>query len=320
MLTLISKTNLTLCPNIKEIYYKNRIFLLSNKNNIGIIDLNYTYINIKYFEKILLNTILNNKKILFISTMPETLGCLKYLTTVYNQYYITGKLPRYLITKFNNVLQSKDEIASINLNFKRLFSLPDTFFILNNSTKFNLIHETIKITQKQIPILTLNNLLLNFENSTYNIPVNMNNAEAIYSVFFLINNLLKKNLYTGLKKKYINLKIKNNKINLKLYNILRYRLNKKLKSKLKKKIKKNFKRKNILNFLKYFKNINKKKELKKIILGIIISPEEYLNLQQQKNYIKLFKKFKTYIKLSIKKKKNIKIKKFLKIQKNSKTL
>lgn len=310
MLNLISKTNLTICPNIKEIYYKNRIFLLSNKNNIGIIDLNFTYINIKYFEKILLNTILNNKKILFISTIPETLGCLKYLTTVYNQYYITGKLPRYLITKFNNVLQSKDEISAINLNFKRLFSLPDTFFILNNSSKFNLIHETIKITQKQIPILTLNNLLLNFENSTYNIPVNMNNTEAIYSVFFLINNLLKKNLYTSLKKKYINLKIKNNKINLKLYNVIRYRLNRKLKFKLKKKIKRKFKRKNLANFKKYFNSINKKKELKKIILGLIISSEEYLDIQEKKNYIKLFKKFQKYIELNLKKKQNIKFEKF----------
>lgn len=310
MLNLISKTNLTICPNIKEIYYKNRIFLLSNKNNIGIIDLNFTYINIKYFEKILLNTILNNKKILFISTMPETLGCLKYLTTVYNQYYITGKLPRYLITKFNNVLQSKDEISAINLNFKRLFSLPDTFFILNNSSKFNLIHETIKITQKQIPILTLNNLLLNFENSTYNIPVNMNNTEAIYSVFFLINNLLKKNLYTSLKRKYINLKIKNNKINLKLYNVIRYRLNRKLKFKLKKKIKRKFKRKNLANFKKYFNSINKKKELKKIILGLIISSEEYLDIQEKKNYIKLFKKFQKYIELNLKKKQNIKFEKF----------
>lgn len=310
MLNLISKTNLTICPNIKEIYYKNRIFLLSNKNNIGIIDLNFTYINIKYFEKILLNTILNNKKMLFISTMPETLGCLKYLTTVYNQYYITGKLPRYLITKFNNVLQSKDEISAINLNFKRLFSLPDTFFILNNSSKFNLIHETIKITQKQIPILTLNNLLLNFENSTYNIPVNMNNTEAIYSVFFLINNLLKKNLYTSLKRKYINLKIKNNKINLKLYNVIRYRLNRKLKFKLKKKIKRKFKRKNLANFKKYFNSINKKKELKKIILGLIISSEEYLDIQEKKNYIKLFKKFQKYIELNLKKKQNIKFEKF----------
>lgn len=164
-----------------------KIYLCARRQGIGIIDLNWTLLFIRYITEVLVYVWMKNLKILFIADDSRWPQAIEGYANKLEQYSISHKIPKSIVSNYNQFYnfevilnQKQARTTTTAINIRGLFSFPDLIFLLNSKEYDYLLFQSNKL---KIPTLTIIDSGISPNGIPYPIP---GNDRTITSVFMLL--------------------------------------------------------------------------------------------------------------------------------------
>jgi len=128
-------------------------FIFSERNDIHIIDLQKTIVEIKKAVEVVNKTIKNNKPVLFVGTKKQARNSVKKEAERCNQFYINNRWLGGMLTNFSTIKRSIQRLKKIEK-----MEVDGTFEVIPKKEKLHLLKEKEKLEKNLGGIKDLNQL------------------------------------------------------------------------------------------------------------------------------------------------------------------